>query len=91
MIGKTLSALADTEDERGHGEAALRLERDALRHRYRADDVAGIAVSYHNLGNYLHRHPHQSATALASHLADALIFVLIGDTQRAATSINRRD
>ena len=31
-----LSALADTEDQRGHGDAAIRLERDALRYEYLA-------------------------------------------------------
>jgi hypothetical protein len=87
MIGNTLSALADAEHQRGHGEAAIRLERDALRHHYLAGDVAGIAASYHNHGGYLRRHTDQPAQALASHLADAFIFVLIGDADRAATSI----
>lgn len=40
-LGKTLSALADTEDQRGHGDAALRLARDALRCEYLAADVTG--------------------------------------------------
>jgi hypothetical protein len=77
MLGKTLSALADAEDKRGHGEAALRLERDALRYRYLAGDVAGIAISCHNLGNYLRRHRHQPAQVLASHVTAALIRTLI--------------
>ena len=76
MLGKTFSALADTEDKRGHGEAALRLERDALRYLYLAGDAPGIAVSYHNLGNYLRRHARQPAPALASHLAAALLHTL---------------
>jgi hypothetical protein len=33
-LAKVLSALADTEDRRGHGDAAVRLERDALRYAY---------------------------------------------------------
>jgi hypothetical protein len=78
MLGKTLSALADTENERGHGDAAIRLERDALRYRYLAADVTGIAVSYHNLGSYLRRHARQPAQALACHLAAALIRALTG-------------
>jgi tetratricopeptide (TPR) repeat protein len=84
-IGNTLSALADAEDQRGHGEAAVRLERDALRHHYLAGDVAGIAISHHNLGNYLRRHARQPAQALASHLAAALIDTLTGagDYQKA--------
>jgi CHAT domain len=79
MLGMTLGALADTEDERGHGDAALRLQCDALRYSYLAGDVDGIAVSYHNLGNYLHRHARQPAPALASRLTAALISTLAGD------------
>jgi hypothetical protein len=78
MLGKTLTALADTEDHRGHGDAAISLERDALRYTYLAGDVIGIAVSYHNLGNYLRRHARQPAPALACHLASALICALTG-------------
>jgi hypothetical protein len=78
MLGKTLSALADTESQRGHGDAALRFARDALRYKYLAADIPGIAVSYHNLGGYLRDHARQSAVALASHLTAALIFVLTG-------------
>jgi tetratricopeptide (TPR) repeat protein len=77
-LGKTLSALADTENERGHGDAAIRMERDALRYKYLAGDVIGIAVSYYNLGNYLRRHARQPAPALACHLAAALIRALTG-------------
>jgi hypothetical protein len=86
MLGKTLIALADIEDQRGHGEAALRLERDALRYTYLAGDVPAIAISYHNLGNYQRRHARQPAPALASHLASALIEALAG-TDDAGQSI----
>jgi tetratricopeptide (TPR) repeat protein len=78
MIGNTLTALASAEDRRGHGSAAVRLQRDALRHHYRADDLPSIAASYSNLGEYLHRHARQPAEALASHLAADLICVLTG-------------
>jgi hypothetical protein len=77
-LSATLTALADTEDERGHGDAAIRLVRDALRYSYLAGDVIGVAVSYHNLGNYLSRHARQPAPALACHLASALICALTG-------------
>jgi hypothetical protein len=77
-LGKTLGALADTEDERGHGDTAIRMERDALRYTYLAGDVIGIAVCYHNLGDYLRRHARQPAPALACLLAAALIRVLTG-------------
>jgi hypothetical protein len=43
-----------------------------------ADAVGGVAVSYHNLGNYLHRHARQFVPALACHLAAALIRALTG-------------
>ena len=77
-LGKTLSALADTENKRGNSDAAIRMERDALRYIYLAGDVIGIAVSYHNLGNYLRLHARQPAPALACHLASALIHALTG-------------
>jgi hypothetical protein len=78
MLGKTLSALADAEDDRGHGAAAIQLEHDALRYKYLANDLDVIPASYHNLGNYLRRHARQPAAALASHLASGVVGRLIG-------------
>jgi hypothetical protein len=78
MLGRTLSALASIEKARSHGDAALRLEYDALRFKYLAADVTGIAISYHNLGNHLRLDARQPAQALASHLAAALIRTLTG-------------
>jgi tetratricopeptide (TPR) repeat protein len=78
LIGKTLCALADAEEKRGHGEAAIRLAHDALRHSYLAEDVSAIVVTYHNLGLYLARRARQPAPALASQLATALIRALTG-------------
>lgn len=83
MLGKILSALAEVEDARGHGDAALRLERDSLRYKYLAEDVEGIAISYHNLGNHLAGHARQPAPAFVSHLASALICTLIGNDDAA--------
>jgi hypothetical protein len=77
-IGKTLGALASIENQRGHGDAAVRLEFDALRHKYLANDVTAIAISYHNLGLYLPYQGQQPAQTLASHLTASLIRVLIG-------------
>ncbi|HEX4832143.1 MAG TPA: hypothetical protein VH478_13750 [Trebonia sp.] len=76
MMGKVLSALADVEDEGGHGASAVRLERDALRNKLKAADASSIAASYHNLGYYLRVHDRRPALALASHLAAALLRVL---------------
>jgi hypothetical protein len=89
LLGMTLAGLADVESARGHGEAAIRLTHDALRYKYLAGNVIGVAVSYHNLGDYLLGHRRQPAAALASHLAAALICSLTGaegadDSVRAA-------
>lgn len=78
MLGSTLSALADAEDTTGHGSTAIRLERDALRYTYLAGDVTAIAVSYRDLGNYLHRYTSRSDAALASHLIVGLLRTLTG-------------
>jgi hypothetical protein len=78
MLGKILGALADAEDARGHGDAAIGLERDALRYKYLAGDVTAIAAGYHNLGYYLPGHARQPDPALACHLASALIRALTG-------------
>jgi len=77
MLGNVLSALADAEDKRGHRDVAAGLERDALRYTYLANDVDGIQVSHHNLGNYLHRSG-QPAAALAHHLSSALLCQVTG-------------
>jgi tetratricopeptide (TPR) repeat protein len=77
-LGKTLSALASTEHERGRGDVALQLERNALRYSYLAADVDGLAASYHNLGLHLRRHARQPAAAATAHLTAALIRALTG-------------
>jgi tetratricopeptide (TPR) repeat protein len=79
MLGKTLSALADVEEARGHGDAAIRLERDGLRYAYLAGDAEGIAIGYHNLGNHLAGHARPPRQAFASHLTSALICALTGN------------
>jgi tetratricopeptide (TPR) repeat protein len=77
-LGMAMSALADVEDKRGHGDAAIALVRDALRYIHMAGDVTSIAVSYHHLGGYLRDYDRQSTSALACHLAAALILSLAG-------------
>ncbi|GII02887.1 CHAT domain-containing protein [Planobispora takensis] len=78
MLGKALSSLADLEHQRGHGQRALALESDALRYRYAARDVAGTAVSHHNLGNCLAESAGRPEAALAHHLAAALVRAVTG-------------
>ena len=93
-LGMVLSALADAEDARAHGDSTIGLERDALRYKYLSGDVPGIAASYHNLGNYLAVHARQPAPALASHLAAALIRALAdsgGSGSVAAAAADRRE
>ncbi len=100
-LGKTLSALASIESARGHDDAAIRMEHDALRYTYLAGDVTAIATSYHNLGSHLRRHARQAVpaptrlTALACHLAAALIRTLVGaaylDTSVRAAAADLRD
>jgi tetratricopeptide (TPR) repeat protein len=80
MIGYALSGLADTENDRGHGAAAVDLERSALRYSYLVGDVVDIAISYHNHGDYLRRHAPRPAQALASHLTAALILTFAGSS-----------
>ncbi len=77
-LGKDLSALADVEDAAGHVQDAIDLERNALRYKYLPGEVDGIAVSHHNLGNYLSRHAADYPQALAHYLAAALLRVLTG-------------
>ena len=85
-IGNTFSALAQVENERGHGDAAIQMQRDALRYKYIAGDVFSIAISYHNLGDYLILYARQPIPALACHLAAALIDTLTGNS--SSTSVN---
>jgi hypothetical protein len=77
MLGKVISALADTESRRSHGEVAISLECDALRYKYLAQDVDGIQVSHHNLGDYL-RDAADPGAALVHHLASALLCQVTG-------------
>ena len=86
MLGKDLGALADVEDKAGHGQDAIDLERSALPYEYLAGDVGNIAVSHHNLGNYLARHAADHPQALAHHLAAALLRSLTG-TEGAGRSL----
>jgi len=89
MLGKVFGALADTETRLGHGQAAIALERDALRYCYLSGDADAITVSHHNLGNDLANRAGQPAAALAHHMAAALIRAITGgygleDSVRAA-------
>jgi hypothetical protein len=77
-LGKDLTALADVEDEAGHGQDAIGLQRDALRYCYLAGEADTIAASHHNLGNYLASYAADHRQALAHHLAAALLRAVTG-------------
>jgi hypothetical protein len=61
LLGMTLTALASVENARGHSDAAIRMEHDALRYKYMAGIMTSIAGSYHNLGDYLRSAARQAA------------------------------
>jgi hypothetical protein len=77
-LGKVLSALADVENEAGHGQDAIDLERNALRYKYLVGEINAIVVSHHNLGSSLAQHDADHRQALAHHLASALLLTLTG-------------
>jgi tetratricopeptide (TPR) repeat protein len=77
-LGKSLSALADVEDELGHGERAVDLERAALRFRYAAVDTRDVVVSHHNLANYLQDSGADPGLVGAHRVAAAVIGYWIG-------------
>ncbi|MFH8772159.1 MULTISPECIES: CHAT domain-containing protein [unclassified Streptomyces] len=72
-LARDLGALADIEDNLGRGQASIALQRDALRLTYTADDITNIAVSHHNLANYLYRYTQQADQVWAHRLAAAII------------------
>jgi tetratricopeptide (TPR) repeat protein len=73
-LGKTLSALAEVEANRGHPREAIRLEQSALRYKYAVMDPEAIAISHHNLANNLGRAGDDPAVVLAHRLAAAYVF-----------------
>ena len=78
MLGMVFDALAAVEGHRGHGDVAVDLARGGLRYSYLAGDVDNIRISHHNLGEYLRDLVGQPGTALAHHLAAALLRAVVG-------------
>jgi tetratricopeptide (TPR) repeat protein len=74
MLGKTLSALADLEAERGRPGEAVRFEEIALRYKYAVMDPVAIPVSHHNLATHLWWSGGDRTLVLAHRLAAALIW-----------------
>jgi hypothetical protein len=78
-LGKILSALADVEDELGHLERAVDLEREALRFKYASADPEAVGVSHHNLANYLQRGGGAEPGLVGAHrIAASVIAAAIG-------------
>ena len=77
-LGKTLTALANVEDTLGHLERAVDLEREALRFTYATADPEAVAVSHHNLANYLQNSGADPGLVGAHRVAASVIAAAIG-------------
>jgi hypothetical protein len=73
-LGKTLSALADLEAERGRPGEAVRFEEISLRYKYAVMDPVAIPVSHHNLATHLWWSGGDRTLVLAHRLAAALVW-----------------
>jgi tetratricopeptide (TPR) repeat protein len=82
-LGKTMSALANVEEELGHRDRSIALETDALRYIYLAADPDAIATSHRNLAIHLHRSGHDSRPICAHRLAAAMITYQTGSGRLA--------
>ncbi|MEU6795651.1 CHAT domain-containing protein [Nonomuraea wenchangensis] len=78
MLSRVMGALADAEDQLGHGATAVSLARAALRLTYRVGDPETIATVHHGLGHYLARHAGDPVGAALQHLAAATVRALTG-------------
>src|SRR5271166_2460565 len=86
MLGDALSALSDLEEEFGHRDNAIQLEHDALRYKYINENAIAIAVSHHNLANYLERAADDPPAAFAHRLASAMIEFQIDSGRLSSTA-----
>jgi CHAT domain len=84
MLGKVLSALAQAEESRRHGDSALSHARDALRLSYAADGPREIAANHANYGVFTALHGADLTTAAAHLIAAALVLTAVGDAQAEA-------
>lgn len=76
-LAMVLSTQATLESRRRRHELAIELERTALRIKYLRPNPGDIAVSHHNLANYLHW-VNDRQGACAHRIAAALIYQLTG-------------
>lgn len=87
MLGMVYSARAGLEDERGHLQDAVELERTALRLLYVHPDPRHISGSHHNLANYLSRTRVDPGEQRAHRLAAALLSHLTGNLHERAQTL----
>jgi len=80
-LGRVYAARAALEDERGHVQDAVELQRSALRLHYVHPYPRDIAAGHHNLANYLSRAPAGNRVEQRAHrLAATVLRHLTGDT-----------
>src|SRR5450759_5507495 len=79
-LGKVVSSRADLADRQGHPGPAAHHEQAALRYKYVHSDPESVAVSHHNLANYL-RAGAAAEEWLAHRLAATLLYRLTGMTR----------
>jgi len=86
-LARVLSTRAGLEAALGHWQAAADLARAALRLAYARPEPQGIAISHHNLANYLGRLGGDRAGQRAHWLAAALIVKLVGMAHYLADAV----
>lgn len=86
-LGRVFSARADVEWRRGRAGEAVTFEHHALRYRYQLPQPADVAVSHHNLANYLAATGQDPVAALAHHLAAGLLHRATGRTTGLASTV----
>ncbi|HXL90599.1 MAG TPA: hypothetical protein VN969_16760 [Streptosporangiaceae bacterium] len=84
MLAMVLSTRASLENASGRAGAAADLARTAIRYRYATAGPGDIAISHHNLANYLGETGGDRARQRAHRLAAALIWQLTGMTHALA-------
>ncbi|WP_196255753.1 CHAT domain-containing protein [Micromonospora sp. WMMD558] len=82
LLGHVFGARADLEDERDRPAEAVTLGRAAMRYTYLLPEPGSLAVSHHNLANYLLRAQHPPMEAVAHRLAAVLLYLLSGRSAR---------
>ncbi|MGO4361428.1 hypothetical protein AB4Y83_12040 [Terrabacter sp. RAF57] len=79
VLGITIAALSQVEDQLGHLDAAVRLATDALRLSYAIQDPSAVADSHNILAGYLEDTGEPIALPWAHLLAGAIIMYQAGD------------